>query len=59
MIVPCRKDLIEIPENVRNDIDFVFAKNITDVIRAAFEGGAAMADRIIAPGMEPFVQAKL
>ena len=48
---------MEIPTNVKDEIEFVFAKSISDVVRAAFEGGAAMADRIIAPGMEPFVQA--
>jgi ATP-dependent Lon protease len=61
IILPFRnkKDLTEIPQNVRDEMEFVFAKQITDVVRAAFDDGPAMADRIIPPGMEPFVQAKL
>lgn len=54
-----QKDLVDVPNNVKDEIEFVFAKSISDVVRFAFEDGAAMADRIIAPGMEPFVQAKL
>ncbi|KAI9031161.1 Lon protease C-terminal proteolytic domain-containing protein [Hyaloraphidium curvatum] len=59
IILPFRnkKDLTEIPNNVKDEIEFVFAKSIADVVRAAFDD--AMADRLIAPGMEPFVQAKL
>ncbi|KXS20354.1 ATP-dependent protease La [Gonapodya prolifera JEL478] len=44
IIIPFRnrKDLVEIPENVRADINFTFAKAIEDVLRAAFDDGEEM-----------------
>ncbi|KAJ3093032.1 hypothetical protein HK102_012241 [Quaeritorhiza haematococci] len=33
------KDLVDVPKNVANDVEFVFAKTVVDVLRAAFEDG--------------------
>ena len=35
----CKKDLADIPQNVKDEIKFVFAKTIDDVLEAALEGG--------------------
>lgn len=35
----CEKDLKDIPQNVKDDIEFVFAKKLDEVLEAALEGG--------------------
>jgi ATP-dependent Lon protease len=35
----CEKDLVDIPKNVRDEIEFKFAKNIDEVLDWALEGG--------------------
>ena len=47
MIMParCEKDLVDIPQNVKDDIEFVFTKHVDDVLEAALEGGHPAADR--------------
>lgn len=35
------KDLKDIPEEVRQDLEFILVQNIHEVLQAAFEGGAA------------------
>jgi ATP-dependent Lon protease len=35
------KDLKDIPEEVRQDLDFILVENIHEVLQAAFDGGAA------------------
>ncbi|XP_077997678.1 lon protease homolog 2, peroxisomal-like [Glandiceps talaboti] len=44
VILPKRneKDLIEIPNNVKGDLDFIFANRLEDVLQAALEGGFPM-----------------
>ena len=41
VILPKRneKDLVELPANVRADLDFVIAANLDDVLNGAFDGG--------------------
>ncbi|XP_070570917.1 lon protease homolog 2, peroxisomal-like [Ptychodera flava] len=41
VILPKRneKDLIEIPANVKSDLEFIFATRLEDVLQAAFDGG--------------------
>ena len=33
------KDLVDIPQYVKDEMDFVFAKQLDDVLEAALEGG--------------------
>lgn len=35
----CEKDLRDIPQNVKDEIEFIFAKHIDDVLENALEGG--------------------
>ena len=44
IIIPYRnqKDLVEIPKNVLDEIEFVFAKRIEDVVRGCFSDGVKM-----------------
>jgi len=37
--VRCEKDLKDIPKNVREEIEFIFVKNVDEVLEAALEGG--------------------
>jgi ATP-dependent Lon protease len=47
VILPARneKDLLDIPQNVKDDMSFVFAKHVDEVLEAALEGGHPAADR--------------
>lgn len=48
VILPARneKDLIDIPANVKADINFVFAKKVDDVLEAALIGGHPMVKNV-------------
>jgi ATP-dependent Lon protease len=35
----CEKDLVDIPKNVRDEIEFLFAKRVDEVLEWALEGG--------------------
>lgn len=41
VILPLRnqKDIIDIPQSVRDELEFIFAKNVEDVLDAVLEGG--------------------
>lgn len=47
VILPHRnsKDLREVPDSVKTDIEFIFAKTVDDVLVAAFEGGSPLTVR--------------
>ena len=38
----CEKDLLEIPKNVRDEMEFIFAKTVDTVLENALEGGFTM-----------------
>lgn len=68
VVIPYRNanDLTEVPANVRNDIEFIYAKTVDDVLRAAFEDGFELGFRNDRPLTEPpepvsqvYVKAKL
>jgi ATP-dependent Lon protease len=52
----CEKDLIEIPKNVRDEIEFIFAKTIDTVLENALEGGFSMKVPTVSP-TQPAAQA--
>ncbi len=54
-----RKDLMEIPQNVKDEIDFVFAKNIGDVLAAAFDDGTSLENAVEALETSNVMIAKL
>ncbi|XP_067006041.1 lon protease homolog 2, peroxisomal isoform X2 [Anabrus simplex] len=35
----CEKDLHEVPDNIKNDLIFIFVDHVDEVLQAAFEGG--------------------
>ncbi|KAJ3169640.1 hypothetical protein HDU88_000831 [Geranomyces variabilis] len=51
IIMPFRNanDLTEVPANVRNEIEFVFAKTVDDVLKAAFEEISSEQEAAAAP----------
>jgi ATP-dependent Lon protease len=46
-----KKDLIDIPQNVKDEMEFIFAKNVDEVLEAALEGGnpAKESETVTAP----------
>ncbi|TPX36116.1 hypothetical protein SmJEL517_g01597 [Synchytrium microbalum] len=44
IIMPYRnaKDLVDVPKNVQDEIEFIFAKRVDDVLRAAFADGVKL-----------------
>ncbi|KAI8921049.1 Lon protease C-terminal proteolytic domain-containing protein [Powellomyces hirtus] len=63
IIMPFRNanDLSEVPANVRSDIEFIFAKTVDEVLRAAFDDTTASAnqDAIVAVPPDPVNQVYL
>jgi len=50
---------MEIPQNVKDDIQFVFAKNIGDVLSAAFDHGQSLSNAVQALESNNVMIAKL
>ncbi len=47
MPAKCEKDLRDVPQNVKDDIEFIFAKTLDDVLENALEGGHPAGKKII------------
>lgn len=59
VIMPARneKDLIEIPKNVKDEIKFIFAKTVDNVLTAALKGGHPVPKSVTSATVQPMAQA--